>query len=80
MLIIDDVLDSGLSLAFASEHLRKAGARETMSAVFAAKPWPKPRPMEPDFVGWRAPGRFLVGYGMDDAGQGRGQPFVSALD
>lgn len=80
VLIVDDVLDSGLSLAFAHAHLRNAGASEALTAVFAAKPWPRPRPLEPDFVGWRAPGRFLVGYGMDDAGQGRGQPFIGAVD
>jgi hypoxanthine phosphoribosyltransferase len=36
--------------------------------------------MDPDFVGWEAPQRFLVGYGLDDAGRHRGLPHIAALD
>jgi hypoxanthine phosphoribosyltransferase len=58
--------------------VRAAGAAETLTAVFARKPWPG-RVLEPDFVAWEAPDRFLVGYGMDLAGAMRGLPFVGAL-
>ncbi|HZC15868.1 MAG TPA: phosphoribosyltransferase family protein, partial [Caulobacteraceae bacterium] len=75
-LLIDDVIDSGLSLAEAARIAREAGAREVLSAVFAAKPWPRPRTCEPDFVAWTAPDRFLIGYGMDAAGRYRGLPGV----
>ncbi|HZV84088.1 MAG TPA: phosphoribosyltransferase, partial [Brevundimonas sp.] len=43
-------------------------------------PWPLPRAPEPDFVGWEAPNRFLVGYGLDHAGTLRGLPDICALD
>ncbi|HEX3699197.1 MAG TPA: phosphoribosyltransferase family protein [Phenylobacterium sp.] len=79
-LIVDDVFDSGLSLSEAMRLVRDAGARDVLSAVFARKPWPTPRAMEPDFVAWEAPARFLVGYGMDAAGAYRGLPYVGALD
>ena len=79
-LIVDDVFDTGLSLNEAARLARGAGAVETLTAVFARKPWPAPRPIEPDFVAWEAPVRFLVGYGMDHAGQFRGLPYVAALD
>ncbi len=79
-LVIDDVFDSGLSLLEAVRVLREAGASEVLSAVFARKPWPTPRALEPDFVAWEAPGRFLVGYGMDVGGAWRGLPYVGALD
>jgi len=79
-LIVDDVFDSGLSLSEAARLVRDAGAQQVLSAVFARKPWPTPRAMEPDFVGWEAPARFLVGYGMDAAGAYRGLPYVGALD
>ena len=79
-LIVDDVFDTGLSLSEASRLVRDAGAAEVLTAVFARKPWPKPRAMEPDFVAWEAPARFLVGYGMDHAGQYRGLPYIGALD
>ncbi|HEX4196014.1 MAG TPA: phosphoribosyltransferase family protein [Caulobacteraceae bacterium] len=76
-LLIDDVVDSGLSLTEAARIAREAGAREVLSAVFAAKPWPQAR-SEPDFIAWEAPDRFLIGYGLDAAGRYRGLPGVFA--
>jgi len=78
VLLLDDVLDSGRSLASAVEAVKAAGAAEALSAVFARKPWPEPR-MTPDFIAWEAPDRFLVGYGMDDAGRYRGLPGIEAI-
>ena len=80
VLIIDDVFDTGLSLAEAVRIVAGAGAAEVLTVVFAKKPWPLPRAPEPDFVGWEAPNRFLVGYGLDHAGALRGLPDVCALD
>ncbi|MDB5459294.1 MAG: hpt [Caulobacteraceae bacterium] len=80
VLLIDDVFDSGLSLSEAGRFAREAGAGEVLAAVFARKPWPQPRAAEPDFVGWEAPARYLVGYGMDSAGAWRGLPYVGVMD
>jgi hypoxanthine phosphoribosyltransferase len=80
VLLIDDVFDSGLSLGEAGRHAREAGAAEVLSVVFASKPWPRPRASQPDFVGWQAPSRYLVGYGMDSAGAWRGLPYVGVMD
>ena len=79
-LIVDDVFDTGLSLSEAVRLVADAGASEVWTAVFARKPWPDQRALEPDFVAWEAPGRFLVGYGMDDGGKHRGLPYVGAMD
>lgn len=79
VLVLDDVADSGASLAQAAALVRDAGAREVITAVFARKPWPG-RAIEPDFVAWEAPSRFLVGYGMDLAGAARALPYVGAVD
>lgn len=79
-LVVDDVFDTGLSLSEAARLVRDAGASEVLTAVFASKPWPTKRAIEPDFVAWEAPGRFLVGYGMDVAGQMRGLPYIGAMD
>lgn len=78
-LIVDDVFDTGLSLAEAVNHVRAAGAASVSTAVFARKPWPKPRQVAPDHVAWEAPSRFLIGYGMDLAGAYRGLPYVAAV-
>ena len=80
VLLIDDVADSGLSMAEAVRIVRAAGAASILTTAFARKPWSTPREVEPDFVGWEAPDRFLVGYGLDDAGRLRGLPGIAALD
>ena len=79
-LVVDDVVDSGLSLSEAARLVRDAGAREVITCVFARKPWPRRRAIEPDLAAWDAPARFLVGYGMDRAGQFRGLPYIAAVD
>jgi hypoxanthine phosphoribosyltransferase len=79
-LLVDDVFDTGMSLGEAYRLVRDAGAAEVLTCVFARKPWPEQRAIEPDFVGWEAPARFLVGYGMDAAGAYRGLPYICALD
>ena len=79
-LIVDDVFDTGLSLSESARLVRDAGAAQVLTCVFARKPWPSQRAIEPDFVAWEAPARFLVGYGMDAAGAYRGLPYIGALD
>jgi hypoxanthine phosphoribosyltransferase len=54
-LVVDDVFDTGLSLSEAARLVRDAGAAEVLTCVFARKPWPTPRAIEPDFVAWEAP-------------------------
>ena len=80
VLLVDDVVESGLSLAESARIMRESGASQVLTAVFARKPVASPRAIEPDFKGWEAPDRFLVGYGMDMAGRLRGLGGVAALD
>jgi hypoxanthine phosphoribosyltransferase len=80
VVILDDVFDSGLSLGEAVRLTLEAGAAEALTAVFARKPWPGPRALEPDFVAWEAPARYLVGYGLDGAGAMRSLPGIFAVE
>ena len=75
---MDDVLDTGASLKFARDHVLRAGASEVIIAVMAQKP--VGRAIEADVVGWEAPLRYLVGYGLDDGAKMRGLPYIGALD
>ena len=80
VLLIDDVFDTGRTLAFARAHMLAKGAREVITCALARKPWAPEGPDNVDYHAFDAPGRFLVGYGMDDAGKYRGLPYVGALD
>jgi len=79
VLIMDDVVDTGVSLGEACGLVRASGASEVLTAVFARKPWPTPRTVEPDDFAWDAPDRFLVGYGMDVGGRYRDLSYVAAV-
>ncbi len=78
VIVIDDVFDTGRTLTFAKAHLLAKGAREVLTCALASKPWAPENGV--DFCAFQAPGRFLVGYGMDDAGKYRGLPYLGALD
>jgi hypoxanthine phosphoribosyltransferase len=77
VLLIDDVFDSGRTIHFARAHLLAKGASEVLTAVFARKPDAVADGL--DAWAWDAPSRYLVGYGMDDAGAMRGLPFIGAI-
>lgn len=76
-LLLDDVYDTGRTLAFAASHLLAKGATQVLTCAFIRKPSALGLPI--DLVGFDAPDRYLVGYGMDDAGRYRGLPYVGAL-
>ncbi|MFZ4684042.1 MAG: phosphoribosyltransferase [Hyphomonadaceae bacterium] len=77
VLLIDDVFDSGRTIAFARAHLQAKGAARVLTGVFARKPEAVTDGL--DAWAWDAPSRYLVGYGMDDAGKMRGLPFIGAI-
>lgn len=79
-LLIDDILESGRTLAFAKQLLLERGARRVLIAALLEKPHKKQIEINADFVGFACPDRFVVGYGMDYAGNYRQLPFVGALD
>ena len=79
VLLLDDVYDTGRTLAFAKAHILAKGAQSVKTCALARKPWaPEGSEGVDEFV-WQAPGEFLVGYGMDDAGLYRGLPFIGAI-
>ncbi len=67
VLVVDDICDSGRSLAFLAKELRAAGAQEVRTAVLVRRELPEQQ-YAPDWVGFTYPGNeWLVGYGMDDS-------------
>jgi hypoxanthine phosphoribosyltransferase len=76
ILLLDGVLDRGLTLARAKEMLEEAGAASILSAVGVVKSHPQPV-FKADHALFQAAGdEFLFGYGMDREGLGRGVPDI----
>ena len=79
VLVVDDILDEGVTLAAVKESLKRLGATEVLLAVFADKLNGKQKPVLADFVGLTVPDRFVFGYGMDAGGAWRNLPAIYAL-
>lgn len=79
VLIVDDILDEGVTLAAVKESLVRLGAEEVLTAVFADKANGKQKPIGADFVGLSVPDRFVFGYGMDVDGAWRNLPAIYAM-
>jgi hypoxanthine phosphoribosyltransferase len=80
VLIVDDILDSGRTVAFARRHLLARGATAAKVCVLLDKASGRSAAVEnADFVGFSCPPAFVVGYGMDHAHRFRGLPFVAIL-
>ncbi len=79
MLVLDDILDEGKTLAAVREKLLAAGAREVYCAVLADKDIGRAKPVSADFVGVRLPNRYVFGFGMDVGGVWRNLPAIYAL-
>ena len=76
VLLVDDILESGRTLAFAKDLLNARGASSVKSAVLLFKPGHLAAAIKADFCAFDCPDLFVVGYGMDMAHQFRELPFV----
>jgi len=74
IIIVDDILDEGETLAHVKQRLLDMGAAEVILAVFADKDLGKVKPVRADIVGLTVPNQFVVGFGMDAHGYWRNLP------
>lgn len=79
VLVLDDVLDTGVTLAAVKEALLDHGAREVLTAVAVDKKVTRCVPIKADFTALEAPNRYLFGYGMDVEGRYRNIPSIGCL-
>ncbi|RXF70844.1 hypoxanthine phosphoribosyltransferase [Hansschlegelia zhihuaiae] len=80
VLLVDDILESGRTLAFAKDLMAARGARRVLSCVLLEKPHKRAVRIDADLVGFRCPDQFVVGYGMDVAHAYRELPFVGVVE
>ena len=79
VLVLDDVLDEGHTLAAIRGRLLADGASRVLVAVLVDKAIARARPLRPDFTGVTLPDRYLFGFGMDVRGLWRNLPDIYAL-
>jgi hypoxanthine phosphoribosyltransferase len=80
VLLVDDILESGRTLAFAKDLLAARGAAKVSSCVLLEKPGKRAVSITAEFVGFACPDYFVVGYGMDVAHAYRQLPFVGVIE
>jgi hypoxanthine phosphoribosyltransferase len=79
VLVLDDILDQGDTLAAIKRRLLDDGAAAVYCAVFADKDIGRSKPVRPDFVGVTVPDRYVFGFGMDVEEAWRNLPAIYAL-
>jgi hypoxanthine phosphoribosyltransferase len=80
VILVDDILDEGYTLAALKEYCVAEGAERVLTAVLCVKRHERRVPgLEADFAGVDVPDRYVFGYGLDYFGQGRNLPAIYAL-
>lgn len=80
ILVVEDILDSGLTLSYLRDMLLQRGATGLKIATLLDKPARRQADISPDYSGFEVPDEFLVGYGLDYAEHYRNLPYVGILD
>ena len=79
VIVLDDILDEGVTLAAIVDRVTELGAKACYTAVATDKQNGKQKPLKADFVALSVPDRFLFGYGMDVRGMWRNLPAIYAM-
>ena len=79
VIVLDDILDEGMTLAAIVERLKELGAKACYTAVATEKLNGKKKPIKADFVALTVPDRFVFGFGMDVRGHFRNLPAIYAM-
>jgi hypoxanthine phosphoribosyltransferase len=79
VLVVDDILDTGLTLVNIRAMLQKLQPRSVKFCTFLEKDIPHRENFRADYVGFRIPNKFVVGYGLDYRERYRNLPYVGTL-
>lgn len=79
VLIIEDIVDTGLTLAYIKEILTGRGPSSVKICTLLDKPIRRKKDIQIDYLGFEVPDEFIIGYGIDYAEQYRNLPFIGAL-
>jgi hypoxanthine phosphoribosyltransferase len=80
VIVVEDIVDTGLTLSRLLEILGSRGAASIKLASFLDKPEPRiKKALKIDYTGFVVPNKFVVGYGLDAAGRYRNLPFIAVV-
>ncbi|MBA4538413.1 hypoxanthine phosphoribosyltransferase [Bacillus aquiflavi] len=79
ILIIEDIIDSGLTLSYLVELFRYRKAKSIKIVTLIDKPSGRKANIKADYVGFNVPDKFVVGYGLDYAEKYRNLPYIGVL-
>lgn len=80
VIVVEDIVDTGLTLTRLLEILRSRGANSIRLASLLDKPEPRiKKELKIDYTGFVIPNKFVVGYGLDAAGRYRNLPFIGVV-
>ncbi len=80
VLIVEDIVDTGHTLKFLSEHLQTLKPKTVKVCTLLNKPSQRQVPVAIDYIGFEIPDTFVVGYGLDYAQQYRNLPYIAVLE
>ena len=80
LIIVEDIIDSGLTLTFLKKHLVNKGAKSVRTVTLLDKPSRRKVDFKTDYVGCEIPDEFVIGYGLDYDEKYRALPFIGVLD
>jgi hypoxanthine phosphoribosyltransferase len=80
VLIVEDIVDTGLTLTYLQQVLRARGVASLRTACLLSKPSRREVEVVVDYVGFTIEDRFVVGYGLDFAEKYRDLPYIGVLD
>ena len=79
VLIVEDIIDTGFTLSYLTDNLRKRGANSVKIVTLLDKPDRRNVEVKVDYLGFSIPDEFVVGYGLDYSERYRNLPYVAAL-
>ncbi|WP_026895566.1 hypoxanthine phosphoribosyltransferase [Clostridiisalibacter paucivorans] len=79
ILIVEDIIDSGLTLNYLVDILKSRGPNSVKICTLLDKPEGRQAPVEVDYMGFDVPNEFVVGYGLDFAEKYRNLPYIAVL-
>ena len=80
LLIVEDILDTGVTLAYLCEQIQLYQPRSLKVCTLLDKPHRRKVDFKPDFVGFQVPDKWVVGYGLDFQGKYRNLPFLTYVE